>query len=91
VSNVLIRDLPDGDLDELKVAAAARNMSLQGYLLETIRAQADHIRRHAALDRTTRRFHGRPTVTDEDRKAVLDAVDAAHADRAVQLGGDPAQ
>lgn len=83
--NVLIRDVPDDDLRELKAAAADRNVSLQSYLLDAVYAQATYLRRQAALARTGRRLHGRSPVGDDDRQAVLDAVEAAHAERADQL------
>ena len=64
--DVLIRDVPESELAELKAAAAERHVSLQTYLRDSVHAQADYIR----------------------RQAVLDAIDAAHDDRAVELG-DP--
>lgn len=86
--NVLIRDVPPEDLEELRSAASAHGMSLQGYLLRAMHAQAAHLRRQAALRRTAERLAGRPAVPDQARQAVLDAVYEARAERADQLS-DP--
>lgn len=84
--NVLIRDVPAGDLDQIRSAAAARGMSLQAYLLEAVQAQAAHLRRREALNRTAKRLSRRRAVDELDRQAVLEAIDDAHAERAAQLG-----
>lgn len=83
--NVLIRDVPVDDLDQIRSAAAARGISLQAYLLETMHAQAAHLRRRAALSRTAERLAQQPAVSEQDRMAVLDAIDDAHGDRGAQL------
>lgn len=83
--NVLIRDVPAGDLAQIRSAATARGLSLQAYLLEAMAAQATHLRRRAALNRTAARLAGQPAVDERDRAAVLDAIDDAHADRGTQL------
>lgn len=83
--NVLIRDVPGDDLEQLRSAAADRGLSLQAYLREAVHTQAAHLRRRQALDRTTRRLHGQTTVPDDERLAVLDAIDDAHAERAEEL------
>lgn len=77
MSNVLIRDVPPEDMEQIKEAAARRGTTLQTYLWETVHAQAAYLRRQDALARTARRLHGRPAVPEEAREAVLDAVDAA--------------
>jgi hypothetical protein len=84
--NVLIRDVPTEDLDQIRSAAAARGMSLQAYLLEAVHAQAAHLRRRQALDRTAAHLAGRPAVDEQDRKAVLEAIDDADAERGAELG-----
>lgn len=68
------------------MAAAERGTSLQGYLRDTVHAQAVYLRRQAALSRTAERLAGRPGVPAEERDAVLDAIADAHAERADQLG-----
>ncbi|BBX11214.1 antitoxin [Mycobacterium novum] len=83
--NVLIRDVPVADLDQIRSAATERGVSLQAYLLETMHAQAAHLRRRAALNRTAARLAQQPAVAEQDRAAVLDAIDEAHADRGAQL------
>lgn len=83
--NVLIRDVPPDDLEELRSAAIEHGMSLQSYLLDAVHTQAAYLRRRAALRRTAERLAGRPAVSDEERQAVLDALDDAHAARADQL------
>jgi len=86
VPNVLIRDVPPDDLDQIRTAAAARNMSLQAYLLEAVHAQAAHLRRREALRRVAARLLNQRAVDEQDRQAVLDAIDDAHAARGAQLG-----
>lgn len=83
--NVLIRDVPADDLDQIRSAAVTRGVSLQAYLLEAMHAQAVHLRRRAALDRIAARLAHQPAVGEEDRAAVLKAIDDAHADRGTHL------
>lgn len=90
MSNVLIRGVPVEDLELIRSAAAERGTSLQGYLLQTVRAQAVYLRRQDALAKTAQRLHGWPEVPEAERGAVLDAVAAAHDERAGQLV-DPAR
>ena len=85
--NVLIRNVPADDLERIRTAAAERGTSLQNYLREAVQAQALYLRRQDALERTAQRLHGRPEVAEADRDAVLDAIEAAHAERADRLGG----
>lgn len=85
MTNVLIRDVPEDDLEEVRSAAAAEGTSLQSYLRGTVHAQAGYLRRQDALAATSRRLHGRPEVPPEEAEAVLDAVAGAHDDRAEQL------
>ena len=66
--NVLIRDVPEAELNQLKAAAKAQNMSLQSYLLDALHAQAAYLRRQVALNRVRDRLHGRPAVDDLDRR-----------------------
>lgn len=82
---MLIRDVAADDLDQIRAAAAARGVSLQAYLLDAVRAQAAHLRRRAALDRTAARLAQRPAVGEQDRTAVLEAIDDADAERGEQL------
>jgi len=86
VPNVLIRDVPPDDLNQIRSAAAARNMSLQAYLLEAVHAQAAHLRRREALRRVAARLLNQRAVDEQDRQAVLDAIDDANAARGAQLG-----
>jgi hypothetical protein len=87
MSNVLIRDVPADDLERIRAAAAERGTSLQNYLREAVHAQAVYLRRQDALARTAQRLHGRHEVPAAERDAVLDAIEAAHTERADQLGG----
>jgi hypothetical protein len=57
--NVLIRDVPADDLDQLRSAAAARDTSLQNYLRDAVHAQAVYLRRRAALTRAAERLRDR--------------------------------
>lgn len=86
MSNVLIRDVPPADLEQIRSAAAEQGTSLQSYLREAVHAQASYLRRQEALARTSHRLQGRPKVSDDERDAVLEAIDAAQIERADQLG-----
>ncbi|GBE65166.1 hypothetical protein MFM001_16280 [Mycobacterium sp. MFM001] len=87
--NVLIRDVPAKDLDQIRSEAAARGMSLQAYLREAMQAQAAHLRRRGALNRTAARLRRQPAVEEQDRQAVLEAIDGVHAERGARLGRKP--
>jgi hypothetical protein len=87
--NVLIRDVSGDDLEQLRSAAADRGLSLQAYLREAVHTQAAHLRRRKALDRTARRLKGQTAVPDNERLAVLDAMDDAHTERAEELSDPP--
>ena len=81
MSNVLIRDVPPEDLEQIKEAAAQRGTTLQMYLWETVHAQAAYLRRQDALARAVKRLQGRPGVPEGAREAVFDAIDAADDER----------
>ena len=86
--NVLIRDVPLDDLEQIRSAAQEHGTSLQNYLRDAVHAQAAYLRRQAALARTGERLRGRPPVSEAERRAVFEAVDKAQADRTDQLS-DP--
>lgn len=90
VPHVLIRDVPDDDLEQIRSAAADRGQSLQAYLREALSVQAAQLRRQAAVGRIAARLRGRPPVSEADRRAVADAVDASLDERTGDLG-DPAR
>ncbi len=87
--SVLIRDVPPDDLDQIRADAAARGTSLQSYLRDAVHARAVFLRRQAAIARTSERLRGQPDVSDDERDAVLAAVDRAHDERAEQLRQRP--
>lgn len=89
MSNVLIRDVPVDDLEQIRAAAAEQGTSLQAYLLTAVRAQAAYLRRQVALVRAADRLRANAAVPEHERDAVLDAIDAAHQRRADQLGDRP--
>lgn len=89
--NVLIRDVPPDDLDQIRAVAAERGTSLQSYLRDAVHAQAVYLRRQAAIARTAERLQGQPEVPDSERQEVLEAVDRAHDERADQRSGGPAR
>lgn len=89
--SVLIRDVAKEDLEQIRAAAAARGVSLQGYLRDTVHAQASYLRRQEALARVVDRLRGRPEVSDEERRAVVDAIGAAHESRANELADRAAE
>lgn len=88
--NVLIRDVPGDDLDQIRSAAAKRGTSLQNYLRDAVLAQAAYLRRQEALARTAERLGGQPEVSAGERQAVLDAIADVHSERASQLIDRPA-
>lgn len=88
--NVLIRDVPPDDLEQLRAMAAERGTSLQSYLRGALHAQAVYLRRQAAIVDISERLRGLPEVPDSERRAVLASVDRAHDERAEQLSGRPA-
>jgi hypothetical protein len=88
--NVLIRDVPVDDLDQIRSAAATQGSSLQSYLRDAVHAQASYLRRQEALARVAEELLGRPPVPTNERQAVLDAIADAHDERADQLGQRPA-
>lgn len=81
---VLLRGVPAGDLEQIRTAVAA-GASVQAYLRDTVHAQAVHLRRQAALAAAGQRLHGHSAVPEEERRAVLDAVDRADDDRGDSL------
>jgi hypothetical protein len=89
MSDVLIRDVPAEDLDQIRSAAAEKGISVQKYLRDAVHAQAAYLRRQAALNRTAERLGGRSAVPPEERNVVLDAIEVAHAQRADQLSDRP--
>jgi hypothetical protein len=82
MSNVLIRDVPEGDLDLIRLAAADQGLSLQRYLREAMRSHATYLRRQQALGQTRERLSGARIVPDEERRAVLDDIEVELHDRA---------
>jgi acyl-CoA reductase-like NAD-dependent aldehyde dehydrogenase len=88
--NVLIRDVPADDLDQIRSAAAARGTSLQSYLREAVHAQAAYLRRQETLTRAAERLRDQTEVPADERRAVLDAIADAHTERADQLSYRPA-
>lgn len=91
MSNVLIRDVPADDLDQIRAAAAERGTSLQSYLLDALHAQATYLRRKAALARTAERLRSQREVPTEERSAVLQAIAGAHDERSDQLSDQRTQ
>lgn len=81
VPNVLIRDVPEDDLEQIRAVAAEKGMSLQAFLREAVHTQAAHLRRRAALQRAADRLRAAPATPAEERLAVLDAVDEERSDR----------
>ena len=90
MTDVLIRGVPPEDLERIRTAAAEQGVSLQNYLLATVQGQASYVRRQEALAIVGQRLQDRPEVSADDREAVLNAIDAAEADREDQLS-DPSR
>ncbi|MDP9094352.1 MAG: hypothetical protein M3N95_15815 [Actinomycetota bacterium] len=87
MSDLLIRDVPADDLEQIRAAAAARGTSVQSYLRDAVHAQAVYVRRQAALGHIAGLLKGRPGVPEEERSAVLAAIQLAHDERADDTGG----
>jgi plasmid stability protein len=91
MSDVLIRNVPADDLDQIRAAAAAHGTSVQSYLLDALHAQATYLRRRTALTRTAERLRSQREVPTEERAAILQAIADAHSERSDQLSGQRAQ
>ena len=78
MTNVLIRDVPSEDLDRIRAEASAQGVSLQSYLRDALHAQARHLRRREALNRTA-------DVPEQERQNVLESIDSDHTGRAEDL------
>lgn len=85
MTNVLIRDVPSEDLDRIRAEASAQGVSLQSYLRDALHAQARHLRRREALNRTADRLRGGPDVPEQERQNVLESIDSDHTGRAEDL------
>lgn len=84
MSNVLVRNVPDEDLELLREAAANEGVSLQNYLLDAVHAKAAYLRRQSALIKLSDRLEGEHVPADE-RQAALEAIDDAGQERQEQL------
>jgi len=87
MTDVLIRDVPEDELQLIRAAAAEQGASLQAYLRDSLHDRVVYLRRQAALAKTARRLEGREPVPEEDRTAVLDAMHDQLEERADRLGG----
>ncbi len=83
--SVLIRDVPDEELEVLRAEAAARGQSLQAYLLAALHDRTRHARRQATLRRLEERLEGGGVVGEDARRAVLAAMTAGEDDRGAGL------
>ena len=63
---------------------------MQSFLRDAVHAQAVYLRRQAAIAGAAQRLQGQAEVPENERDAVLAAVDRAHHERADQLSGRPA-
>lgn len=64
---------------------------MQNYLREALHTQAAYLTRQEALARTAERLRGGDEVPDDERDGVLEAIAAAHTDRAEQVSDRSAQ
>lgn len=72
---MLLRDVPDDELAELKAAAAAAGQSLQGYMrANVVHAHVVYLRRLDAIAASERRLAGRRPLPDASREAARDAA-----------------
>ncbi|WP_380163983.1 hypothetical protein [Jannaschia sp. R86511] len=83
--DVLIRDVPGDDLDLIRSTAAGLGVSLQSYLRSAVQAQATYLRRQQALADLNQRLSGKPSVTEDDRTAVLEGLTDDQVERAEDL------
>ncbi len=75
MSNVLLRDVPEDELTDLKAAAEAVGQSLQAYLrAHVIHAHVVYLRRLRAIAATEHRLTGRRPLPDSSREAAWDAA-----------------
>lgn len=85
MTDVLIRNVPDVDMERIRAQAAEEHSSLQAYLTRLLQAHGDYLRRKDALAATRRRLAGLSAISSEDRAAVFAAMDDASEDRAGRL------
>lgn len=75
MTDVLLRDVPDDELADLKAAADAAGMSLQGYLRsDVVGAHVTYLRRISAIAATERRLANRRPLSDAALDAALEAA-----------------
>lgn len=75
MTDVLLRDVPEDELAELKTAAEAAGQSLQGYLrADVVHAHVVYLRRVNAVAASARRLAGRRPLPDASRQAAWDAA-----------------
>lgn len=75
MSDVLLRDVPDDELAELKAAANAAGQSLQRYMrANVVHAHVVYLRRLGALAAAEQRLAGRRPLPDDVREAAWDAA-----------------
>lgn len=79
-----IRDVPDEVRDILADRARQLGQSLQGYLLELVKSEAERAGNIALLQR----FEGRADGVESARSETVRELDAARAERDAQLGLD---
>lgn len=77
-----IRDVPDEVRDILTTRAREQGKSLQGFLLELVKGEAERANNLTIL----RRFEDRKDGTGESMQEVVQTRDAARAERDAHLG-----
>lgn len=77
MGNVLIRDVPEPDMSQLRRAAEAAGISMQAYLLATLHERAVWEQRRLTLAEVADDLSETPELSAEDRAAARRAIDHA--------------
>lgn len=78
MTDLLIRNLSDTEHSLLSAAAKDTGVGVAAFAREAALAHARAVRRRERLTQIEARLQGTPPVSEKDRKAVLDAIDASY-------------
>lgn len=76
MGDLLIRDVPELDVETLRAAASSAEQSLQRYLVEALRAHATFVRRQLTIDAIAQNLDHRTALSEADLRDAGDALTA---------------
>ena len=83
MTNVIVRNVADTDVEVLKKAASSSGMSLQAYLAMELHNKATQLRRREALGRLRNRLNGRSKIGATE---VVESMEKMRRERDLGLG-----